>query len=759
LAILVGLHPSVSALYSSIQPVSARLLSRARTRLGEDARARYLAVSALFSGLVVVFTWPLVLHFNSAVLGAPGDVPNGLRVWWSLSAQHGDPFTSARDHFINAPEGVPVNRAVYLANGLFQGFWWFGGQLIGWAAAYNLFDLIAFAGAGVAAFILFDRLELGVLPALFGAYVFTFNPNHVEKVYSSAPLAATAVLPLLLLALFAKRRSPSRKNALLVGAALLAAFYLNTYIGLFAIWTAGVFALVELAIPPMGARRLDLVRSYYFTALVLVFGLAPAAWSWATNASTVEALAATRTTSLHGGFGSLQLYLLPGPRNPWFGGPMRNWLHGHLAWEGTMFIGYTTIALALLGLVVAIIRRRAGALSRDAAVYVTFAFALVVTGLWASLPPNLHLAGLHVLVPQEILARQTTLFRVFARFGVLVGLGTIMLAVFALANVPRVALARVLPIAALVLVAVELWVPLPRVTSVPNDPVGITVPQIGSSLSGTPVLLSLEHPPAYVTWLAAHPGGVVADYPSPAAPDGRWEWKHAYYQTIHHHPLWQTTSTSDAKQDVHEFRASAADLANPLAPILIRSADVRYVVAHLNEYRARKEPLPHPNENCGLSAVAHFPKAVIYRVTAPARGWVARGKGFYSIANAKLWPENIGYAWMGATAQLTVFWPTADTVTIQGPAVSLNVPRRLSVRDGKGAVVGGWEIGPSETSFSIPVQVHAGFNFFTFTVSPGPRVRGFGDTRHVSIAMPTIGLLTATSVNRPNTPLTASCGR
>lgn len=748
----------MSALYSSIQPVSARLLSRARTRLGDDARARYLAVSVLFAGLVVAFTWPLLLHFDSAVLGGPGDVPNGLRVWWSLFAQHSNPFTSARDYFINTPQGVPVNRAVYLANGLFQGFWWFGGQVIGWTAAYNLFDLFVFAAAGVAAFILFDRLEMGVLPGLFGAYVFTFNPNHVEKVYSSAPLAATAVLPLLVLALFGKRRSASRRNAVIVGVALLVAFYLNTYIGLFAIWATGAFVLVELALPPTGTRRLDVVRSYYFTALVLVFGLAPAAWSWATNASTVGALAATRAAPLPGGFGSLQLYLLPGPRNPWFGAPMRSWLHGHLAWEGTMFIGYTTIALALLGLTVAVVRRRAGALSRDATVYVTFAFVLVVTGVWASLPPGLHVAGLHVIVPQEILARETTLFRVFARFGVLVGLGAIMLAVFALANLPRAVYARVVPFAAIAFVAIELWVPLPRVISVQKDLVGITVAQIGTSLSGTPVLLSFEHPPPYVKWLAAHPGGVVADYPSPAAPDGRWEWKHFFYQTIHHHPLWQTTSTSDAKQDVSGFRESAADIANPLTPVLFRATKVRYVVAHLDEYRARNEPVPQPKQSCGMTPVARFPSVVIYRVTAPSRGWVARGSDFYSTYNPKLWPESIGYAWMGSKAKLAVFWPKADHVIIRGPAVSLNRPRTLFVRDSHGAVVASWRIATDETTFDLSVDVHAGFNFFSLTVSPGPKVRGFGDPRRVSVAMPTIGVLSVAGSKVPNHPIGSDCG-
>jgi hypothetical protein len=723
--------------------------------LESEARVRYLAVSVLFAAVTLLTTWPLMARFGSGVLGSPGDVPNGIRVWWSLSEQHGNPFTTARDLLINSPEGVPVNRAVYIGNALFQGFWWFGGLSIGWVPAYNLFDLLAFVASGIAAFVLFDRLRFGVLPALFGAYVFMFNPNHIEKMYSSAPLAATGVLPLVLLVLFARRRAPTARNAVFVGLALLAAFYLNSYLGLFALWMAAVFIAVELALPAAGVlRRRDLIRSYYFAGVTLVLGLGPVAWSWASTAATVQGVADTRTTALQGGFASPELFLLPGPRNPVLGGPMRSWLHGHLAWEGTMFVGYTTLILAVLGVIVAIVRRRAGDLDRERFFYVVFAVALVVTSIWAALPP-----GVHVPVLQEILIRVTTLFRVFARFGVLVGLGVVMLAVFTLANISRTVLGRVACVAALLLVAFELYVPRPSVVSVGDDLVGISVREIGQSLSGTPTLLSLNRPPSYVSWLEAHPGGIVADYPSPAAPDGRWEWKHGFYQTTHHHPLWQTTSTSDAGQDSNGTRAAAANLDAPTTPSILSATGVRYVVAHQDEYRARKEPVPHPVVRCGLTQVARYPhdSVVVYRVTAPLRGWVTRGDGFNSIANPKLWPESMGFAWIGHSASLTVFWPTVDRVLIHGAAVSLNQPRTLFVRDAKGEVVATWQIGTGVTTFDIPVSVDPRLNVFTLTTSPGATTRGFGDNRTVSIAVSEIRVLSESGSSALSAPIVPGC--
>jgi hypothetical protein len=736
-----------------------RLLAVARSRLESDARVRYVAVSALLAALTIVFTWPLLAHFGSGVLGAPGDVPNGIRVWWSLAEQHGNPFTTARDLLINAPEGVSVNRAVYIGNGLFQGFWWFGGLTIGWVAAYNLFDLLVFVASGIAAFVLFDRLRFGVWPALFGAYVFTFNPNHIEKMYSSAPLAATGVLPLVLVALFVRRRSPTGRNAIFVGLALLAAFYLNSYLGLFAVWMAGVFIAVEIALPAGAVRRRDVIRSYYFTAVTLVLGLGPVAWSWASNVATVQGVAATRTAPFTGGFASPQLFLLPGPRNPVLGGPMRSWLHGHLAWEGTMFFGYTTLILAVVGVVVALVRRRSGNLDRERFFYVVFAVTLVVTSIWAALPPSIDVLGLHLPVLQEVLTRVTTLFRVFARFGVLIGLGVIMLAVFALASVSRTMLGRGVCVAALVLVAFELYVPRPDVVSVHHDLVGITTPQIGQSLSGTPVLLSLADPPSYVSWLEEHPGGIVADYPSPAAPDGRWEWKNDYYQTTHHHPLWQTTSTSDSAQDSNGTRAAAVDLDAPATPSVLDAAGVRYVIEHQDEYRARNEPVPNPAVTCGLAPVARFPRdsVVIYDVTAHARGFVTRGAGFDSIANPQLWPESKGFAWIGASAHLTVFWPSTGHVLVEGSAVSLGQPRTLFVRDVTGNVVATWAIGTDETSFHIRLGIEPYFNTFTLTTTPGPVTRGFGDDRKVSIAISQMRVLSGSGSSTLSVPTEPGC--
>jgi hypothetical protein len=724
-----------------------------------EARARYGAITGLFTAVSLFWTWPLAARLTTAVPGAPGDVPNGIRFFWALHRQHLNPFTALRDYLINAPSGVPVNGAVYIANGLFQGSWWFGGQLVGWVAAYNIFDLFTLVTAAVAAFILFDRFGFGALPALFGAYVFAFNPNHIEKFYSAAPLAATGVLPLLLFVLFAKRNKPTGRRAAVVGLVILIAFYADSYLGLLALLVVSAFVVADLVVPTQGIRRLAVARSYYFGALVFVFGMIPVAWSWLSNAKTVDAFAATRATAQAGAFSTVQLYLLPGPRNPWFGGPMRYWLHSHLAWEGTMFFGYTTLALAVGGLVLAIVSWRSGTLGRDSRVYVLVAVGLILGGIWASLPPTIEIAGVHLPVAQEFLHRATTLFRIYARFGVVVGLGEIMLAVFFLAHLRNASAARIVAVVAIALVAVELYVPRPTPVSIPQDLTAISTLQIGASLSGVPVLLSVGDTPAYVRWLQGHPGGIVADYPRPENPDGRWEWKQAFYQTRHHHPLWQVTTTVAAAQDRFGVRRAASDLDSALTPLILAASKVRYVVVHEDQYRVHGGAVPRPDARC-LRAVARFPASSVTIYRAPSRstrGWASRGNGFYSIANAKLWPESAGYAWMADTGLVAVYWPKGETVVIHGTAVSLNEPRKLTILDSAKTEVGSSVIAATETTFNIPVRVHAGFNTFTFVTTPGSRPRGFGDARPVSVAMLPITVASAIGKNLAGPSPSDSC--
>ncbi len=702
-------------------------------------------VTLVLALVTVAGTWPHARDFSTTVLGG-GDVLMGVRELWALEEQGGNPFTTARDAYLAAPEGTPGLRAANVANVLFVGSLWVLGKMFGWIVAFNAYNMLAFVLSGTAAFALLDRLKFGVLPAAFGAYVFAFNPNHIEKAFGHAPLAATWILPLLLLALLRKRASPTVGRSLTVGGLLVVAFYLNSYLGLFALWMTFVFGVVEFAIRPASSTVYEVVRSYYFVSVLWVLAMTPIAVSWYSDRTAVAAFSSDRRGVLSGGSASAQLYLLPGPRNPWLGDPMSRWLETNLSWEFTMFFGYTTIALALGGLVLAYVKRRRRTLSREAAALIIFSLALTLSSLWASLPPKVRIGGLELPTLGYFLREVTTIYRVYSRFGVLVGLGLVILAAYALANLRPRRLAQAVSAVALVAVALELYVGPAAVVRIQDVRAPANVAELAGLGSGRPEIVSVEEPPSYLRFLKERPPGIVADYPNPANPDWRWAWQDVFYQYFHGHPLWQAMWSGDG--EVSPVRDFAADLNKRVVPSVLAGAQVRYVVVHRDRYRVLEERQPSPR--CGMKKIGSFPKenVDIYRVTARGdEGFAARGRGFYSIANDKVWPEDRGFRWMGDRSDILVFSPRDDEIFLSGLAVSLGRSRRLDVIDVSGGSVGSWEILEAETSFRVPLRVKSGMNRFTLRVTPGAEPRSSWDTRKVTLA---VSPLSTAPINPPS---------
>src|SRR5262249_14511186 len=150
--------------------------------------------------------------------------------------------------------------------------------------------------------------------------------------------------------------------------------------------------------------------------------------------------------------------------------------------EETLFVGYTTLVLAVVAVV--LLARRDPRLVEPRVVL--FAAVLVPVAFLLSLAPSYPAGPVTIPTPSRVLAHVTTYLRVLARFGELAGMGLAILAAIALT-----ALAarpgrwwRLLPAAALLLVAVEL-------------------------LPENPPLVDAGARPQWVRWLAAAPRGIV----------------------------------------------------------------------------------------------------------------------------------------------------------------------------------------------------------------------------------------------------------
>ncbi|MEK6371658.1 MAG: hypothetical protein AABO58_03075 [Acidobacteriota bacterium] len=232
-----------------------------------------LAPLLLYAALAVVMTWPLALRLTTAVadLGDPL-----LNVWildWDCHA-----LTHAPWRIFDAPLFYPSKVPLAYSENLIAvalavlPFHLGGVPPIG---VYNIAVLLGLTLSAYAGYIL-ARMVTGSAAASFVAgLLYGFVPyklahlQHLQILWSLWP-------PLLLAALFAYRRTPSRRNAALIAAAIVLSAMTNLYYFFFGVAALGL-ALVTMAIAERHDRRfwLRLIAALAVAGALLVPILRP----------------------------------------------------------------------------------------------------------------------------------------------------------------------------------------------------------------------------------------------------------------------------------------------------------------------------------------------------------------------------------------------------------------------------------------------------------------------------------------------------
>jgi hypothetical protein len=687
--------------------------------------ARYSIVLGVFVVVTVVWLTPLVAHLGSSVFVEPSDATSTMRDYWAAERQGASPFTFEHDRLMNAPEGTERSPAIQIAIAVQTGFVWATEGIVGIVAALNIFMLAGFALAGLAMFALLDRLGLHPLAAIFGSYVYAFNPYMFSKLEAGhGSLVHTWIFPVLVVLLLELRQRRTLRAAALLGGAVAVAFYLHTYYGLFALVLGAVFTSVELVRDSARRRTVALVAASVTTAAVafapaLVAGILDRA-AVGQVGHDVEALQA------HGA--RVLAYLLPAEANPLLGDLVGNDTRASLdrASEPTLFFGYTTMLFALAGF--ALLVRRHRVFSEPARRYLGIATAaLVPVAFLMSLPRTFH----GVPMPAHLIGAVTTAIRVYARFGVLVGLGLVILAAFALDALVRSSRRGALAAAAaLAVVGVELanHVPAP--------------------------IWRTDRPPAYDKWLASQPKGIVAFYPSPGDQDAeaRFVREQYFFQTVHAQPLF--FSGSPRKSRAWAIRALADHVEDELTAGILAAEGVRYVVVDPSVYRATPgEGAPEiPPEL--YRPLAQLGVARIYTVIAPpvdlddalhenaARVAAAigirapkvnvPGQGFHELERAA---DGSQSHWMIQDGFVEVDNPTPTVdLELAAEGFSAHKPRRLDLIAGDGSVLASTQVPTNGEKIRIgPFQLPRGKHTLRLRADPGPEPLGSGDPRLGSV--------------------------
>jgi hypothetical protein len=556
-----------------------------------------VAIATLFA---LALSFPVVLHPTTMLYGTPGDATGTVAIfwWWSYAPRHGLPLLD--NTWTGAPIGSGWN---YIGFVVFQvvlmaplSF------LAGPVAAYNIGALASYPATAAVTFLLARRMGMGSMAAAFAGLAFAFMPLHTEKAQAHLDQAHMEVFPAFILFALRWRLGGSKWNLVAAGAMVGLTLWTDIYMTLI-LWVlaAGLIVLSVVTPDERSGHSLGIRIRQHVVALMIVAAVAavfvPAAVALiARSGGDVNHAVSTEVDALRRSMFEIQAfsarpweYVLPWHANPFVPDSVKAFeaqhLHGSNFVELSLFLGYTVLVLGTIGLLAARRGRR---------MPVVLALVTMGVGAFFSFPPSVHIGGLTVHFPADMLGRLLPVFRVYSRFGMIVMLGAALLAGVGLDDLKRRLSLRGGSWRALALV--------PFVT------VGLEFTNIPPSRA-TAVLPA---PPEY-TWLESQPQGILVEYPLAAGPLAVQEVQtreYTLYQMAHLHRMFNgATPPSTAGKYAYQLEPYYS----PQTVDRLRSLGIRYVFVHRADYIA--DGLDTPQSVPGLQYVTTLDGTDIFTVT------------------------------------------------------------------------------------------------------------------------------------------------
>jgi len=555
-------------------------------------RSPGLIVFVVASVYACVVTYPVIFNFGSIIYGYPGDATGTVATYeyWSWALRHGQSIFDNR--VWGAPFGagwqaVPFPVAIGLLAPL--------AALIGGIPLYNLEVLSGFPLTAWTTYLVAQRLGSRPLAASFAGLAFAFIPYHVEKAQGHVGQTHMEFFSLILLFLLRWRQGGSQWNLAAAGAFAGLTLWNDYYLAFIAAFLVAAFLAVSFLYRKAGESWLQSLRQHVIAAVII--GVATALF--------VPVTIAVAQRPSNGGVSALQVqasqfsqslaevrvyssrpleFVLPYHANPLAPASVVRYeiskLHGSNFTEQTLFIGYTVMFLATWWVLVRLRRFETLAL-----------LGIGTVGFLVSLPPGINFHSLVIPTPSLLLNPIFPMFRVYARFGVLVLFGAALLAGLGVTLAQERLRGRATLLLALpfLLAAVEFNnLPPPHVTRI------------------------LPAPAAY-QWLADQPAGILVEYPLTAGTPQEIEVQtreYELYQPVHGHPMFNGATNA----------SQAYSLSNGLEPYYgagvaseLHSIGVTYVFVHRDDYTHDGYSLPQ--NVAGLNHVQTLDGVDIYLVT------------------------------------------------------------------------------------------------------------------------------------------------
>ena len=230
----------------------------------------------LYSIVTIIYFFPSLSTFNTAILGPPGDNMAGLwNYWWGYDMSLLGSHSITYSNYIYYPEGTSLYYFAWSFYSLAVSFLF--QQLMNHAAVFNLVILHMFPIGGFGAFLLVRRTTGNSFVAIVSGFLFVFSPAHVIRAQHHINLSMIQFIPFFVIYFIDCIRDRSRRSLIL--ASLF--FLLNALCDWTFMIMASFFMLFGYLYLSSKLRRWwlpDYVFRSSLVALVTVVVLSP--WLW-----------------------------------------------------------------------------------------------------------------------------------------------------------------------------------------------------------------------------------------------------------------------------------------------------------------------------------------------------------------------------------------------------------------------------------------------------------------------------------------------
>ena len=419
---------------STVEPRTIERRPRGRLRLRRPSTWVVLA-AIIYLGSALYLTWPMPLHIRSQMYGQGGDAFGAVGQQQLADRAGLIPFLPGTIPSIGAPEGRAWDYPVSVATFIETGPRWVLSLVLGVVAAWNLWVVAGYLLSGLSMFLLVRRLTRSPPAALIAGWAFAFFPFSDIRGGAHVDFIQTWPLVILVWRVLELRISSTRRNGLLVAAALSLCILLNPYFWLFAGAVVGTMLVVDLVSAARAKQLLTHAR----------------AWTWALSPPIVvmmflEAVNLTYSagaTVPNNGLSDAILYsarpldyLIPIPGSGLL--PSSNfaseYARGVAVGERGLYVGWSVLALAVVGVVITLRGRGLTRLARRDVIVIAL---IGLVGLAFSAVPVDTVAGHTIHLPAYYVAQLSGAWRVFARFVILVMMALCVLMGVAIAGFTR----------------------------------------------------------------------------------------------------------------------------------------------------------------------------------------------------------------------------------------------------------------------------------------------------------------------------------